>query len=68
MSNENQSGHHPLYERRYRTSKYFLNDQLRYSEAIQDIQSVKTTLCKLPQFSLRQAFHFATETVNINKA
>ncbi len=44
--------------KRYRTSKYFLKDQLRCSEAIHDFQSVRSLVNELPQFSLRSKFEF----------
>lgn len=51
--------------RRYRTSKYFLKDQLRCSEAIHDFQSVKAMVNNLPQFSLRSKFQFAAQTIEV---
>jgi hypothetical protein len=57
------SGIHTVYERRYRTSKYFLEDQLRCSEAVQDFRTVKSVLSNTSLFTVRQAFRFASEPV-----
>ena len=56
---------HTVYERRYRTTKYFLEDQLRCSEAVQDFRTVKNLLDKTPQFNLRQTFQFATQAIPV---
>lgn len=56
---------HTVYERRYRTSKYFLEDQLRCSEAVRDFRTVKSTLGSTSQFNVRQAFRFASEPVPV---
>ncbi len=53
--------------RRYRTSKYFLKDQLRCSEAVHDFRSVKAMVSSLPQFSLRSRFQFAAQAVEIRE-
>lgn len=47
-------------DRRYRQSEYFLADQLRYAEAVQDFRSIKNALMNSTQFNLAKvAFHFA---------
>jgi hypothetical protein len=67
---ENSSGRssnpYPVIERRYRTSKYFLEDQLRCSEAIQDFRTVKNLLAQTPQFNLRGTFKFATVNITVS--
>lgn len=52
-------------DRRYRTSHYFLADQLRCSEAAADFRSVKNLLNNTPSFSTRGAFRFQTQAVPI---
>jgi len=44
---------------RYRTSRYFLEDQLRTSEAAQDFKSVKKLLSTLVRLSLRTSYEFS---------
>ncbi|MCA9799197.1 MAG: hypothetical protein KC474_06575 [Cyanobacteria bacterium HKST-UBA04] len=47
-------------DRRYRESEYFLADQLRYAEAVQEFRSVKNAMLNSSQFSLADvAFRFA---------
>ncbi len=58
---------HSVTAKRYRTSNYFLNDQLKCSEAIHDFQSVKTLVNGLPQFSLRSKFEFIEQPVVASK-
>ncbi len=45
--------------RRYRSSSYFLEDQLRTSEAVNDFRMTKTIVQNLPQFSLKSQLEFA---------
>lgn len=62
QSNETQqldAGYYKV-DHRYRESNYFLADQLRYAEAVQDFRSVKQALTRSTQFSLANvAFRFA---------
>ena len=50
-------------ERRYRNSNYFLEDQLRCSEAVSDFKSVRSLVEKAQGFSLRNAFQFQLQPV-----
>ncbi len=52
-------------DKRYRTSKYFLEDQLRCSEAAADFRSVKNLLEKTQSFNVRGAFRFQLEAVPV---
>jgi hypothetical protein len=52
-------------DRRYRTNRYFLQDQLRCSEAISDFRSVKQLLSSTPAFSGASAFRFRPEPVAV---
>ena len=45
-------------DQRYRTSQYFLEDQLRCSDAAEDFRSVKNLVGKAQSFNLRNAFRF----------
>jgi hypothetical protein len=56
---------HRVYETRYRTSKYFLNQQLRCSEAVQDFRTVKSMMEATAFFNVRRAFRFAMEAVPV---
>jgi hypothetical protein len=58
------SSHHMKVDRRYRESNYFLADQLRYSEDVQDFRSVKQSIARSPFFNLQhQVFQFAKISV-----
>lgn len=47
-------------DRRYRESQYFLMDQLRYSEAVQDFRSVNQAIKTSANFNIgKQTFQFA---------
>ncbi|MBX2860928.1 MAG: hypothetical protein KTR14_06820 [Vampirovibrio sp.] len=48
-----------MYDRRYRSSKFFLEDQLRCSEAVNDFKTVKNFMQRTPQFGIKPAFQFA---------
>lgn len=50
-------------DRRYRSSKYFLEDQLRYSEAVADFRSVKEFLSNTSAFTGRNVFQWQTAPV-----
>lgn len=50
-------------ERRYRTHTYFLADQLRCSDALEDFRSVKALAEQLQVFSLTQVFQFQRKLV-----
>jgi hypothetical protein len=50
-------------DRRYRSSKYFLEDQLRYSEAVADFRSVKEFLSNTSAFTGKSAFQWQTAPV-----
>ncbi len=52
-------------DRRYRTSKYFLEDQLRCSEAAADFRSIRELVASTPSFSVRQSFQFQTQAVPV---
>jgi hypothetical protein len=52
-------------DKRYRSSKYFLQDQLRCSEAAADFRSIKELLSGAESFSLEQTFQFQTQPVPI---
>lgn len=52
-------------DKRYRTSKYFLEDQLRCSEAAADFRSVKNLVSNAASFSLHQAFQFQAQPVPV---
>ncbi|WP_373532334.1 hypothetical protein [Vampirovibrio sp.] len=45
-------------DKRYRSSHYFLQDQLRCSEAAADFRSVKELITSAASFNLKQAFQF----------
>ncbi|MFN8614564.1 MAG: hypothetical protein U0003_01460 [Vampirovibrionales bacterium] len=47
--------------KRYRNSRYFLEDQLKRSEALNDFRHTKTMVNNLPQFSLRSQLAFAIQ-------
>ncbi|MEB3286317.1 MAG: hypothetical protein VKJ04_02320 [Vampirovibrionales bacterium] len=50
-------------ERRFRNSNYFLQDQLRCSEAVEDFRSVRNLINKLSDFKHDLAFQFQSVTV-----
>lgn len=50
-------------DRRYRTNQYFLEDQLRCSEAISDFRSVREFISKTQAFNFKRAFQFQTQPV-----
>jgi len=52
-------------DKRYRTSKYFLEDQLRFSEAVADFRSVRDILSKATDFTASNPFQFQAEAVPI---
>lgn len=52
-------------DRRYRNSKYFLQDQLRCSEAAADFRSVKELVASAAAFNLNLAFQFQTQAVPV---
>lgn len=54
-------------DRRYRTSKYFLQDQLRCSEAAADFRSVRDLVSNTASFSFKQAFQFQTAPVPVRE-
>lgn len=50
---------HYKVDKRYRASDYFLEDQLRYSEAVDEFRTIKEALTHASQFSLSKwAFGF----------
>ena len=51
-------------ETRYRTNNYFLANQLRYSEAVNDFRSVRSSVDSLPQMSLINRLQFALEPLS----
>ena len=62
-----ESGEKPMLpcDKRYRTSKYFLEDQLRCSEAAADFRSVKELVSNTPSFSFGSAFKFQPQAVPV---
>jgi hypothetical protein len=52
-------------DQRYRTSKYFLEDQLRCSEAASDFRSVRNLFSKTASFNPLETFRFQTQAVPI---
>jgi hypothetical protein len=52
-------------DQRYRNSKYFLEDQLRCSEAAADFRSVKELVGRAPSFCIRSTFRFQTQAVPV---
>jgi hypothetical protein len=54
-------------DKRYRTSKYFLQDQLRCSEAAADFRSVKDLISNATSFNIKQAFQFQTVAVPVKE-
>ena len=52
-------------DKRYRTSKYFLEDQLRFSDAVADFRSVRELLSKATDFAISNPFQFQTEAIPI---
>lgn len=54
---------HPVYERRFRLQRYYLEDQLRYSESAKDVQAVRRLLQLTSAFGLGHMFQFAPVAV-----
>lgn len=52
--------------RRYRSSSYFLEDQLKRSDALNEFRLTKTIVNNLPQFSLQHQLEFAVQYANLN--
>lgn len=52
-------------DKRYRTSKYFLEDQLRCSDAAADFRSVRDMLHRTQAFDVTGAFRFQMATVPV---
>lgn len=52
--------------KRYRSSNYFLADQLKTSEALNDFRLTKTIVQNMPQFSLRHQLDFAIRYANLS--
>ena len=52
-------------DKRYRTSRYFLEDQLRCSAAVEDFRSVKSLIDNLSRFNQENTFRFRGATVSI---
>ncbi len=53
-------------DRRYRESKYFLMDQLRYAESVNDFRSVKQAIMRSTEFNLaKRAFQFAKAAIPV---
>lgn len=65
--NHNLPGHYLPGEKRFRTAQYFLDDQLRCSEAVSDFRSVKNLLEKAGAFDITQAFRFQAAAVRVKK-
>lgn len=55
-------------DRRYRTSNYFLQDQLRCSEAAADFRSVRDLVSKAAGFNPQQAFPFQPVPIPIQNS
>ena len=45
-------------ERRFRTSAYFLQDQMRCSEAVEDFRSIRNLIQRVADFQPKTAFQF----------
>ena len=61
-------GSHQKVDKRYRESKHFLMDQLRYADSVQDFRTVKHAILRSTQFSIgQQAFQFARVHVEVNE-
>jgi hypothetical protein len=58
--------HPKVVDWRYRSSGYFLEDQLRQSEAAQDFRSVKRLLSTLVRLSLRTSYEFTPVLVQVD--
>jgi hypothetical protein len=57
--------HYLKTDRRYRESQYFLMDQLRYAEAVQEFRSVKQAILRSVEFNVgRRVFQFANVTIS----
>jgi hypothetical protein len=54
-------------DHRYRTSKYFLEDQLRCSEAASDFRSVREFFSKASSFGLNTPFQFQAVPVRVEE-
>jgi len=54
-SNQGDTDYRPC-DNRYRTSKYFLDDQLKCSSAVSDFNAVKSALSKVPAFTAKFGF------------
>jgi hypothetical protein len=54
-------------DHRYRTSKYFLEDQLRCSEAASDFRSVREFFNKASSFGLHTPFQFQAVPVRVDE-
>lgn len=58
-ANQELSEGHRKVDRRYRESQYFLTDQLRYSESVQDFRSIKQAIQRSIGFDVgKRAFQF----------
>jgi hypothetical protein len=52
-------------DQRYRTSKYFLEDQLRCSEAASDFRSVRALFSKTSSINTSEIFQFQAQPVPV---
>lgn len=50
-------------DKRFRTTRYFLEDQLRCSEAVADFKSIRNLMNSASGFTVRTAFRFQSEPV-----
>jgi hypothetical protein len=62
---QNADHHQKVIETRYQTSRYFLQNQLRTSDAVQDFKTVKNLMDATAYFNVRRTFKFAMETVPV---
>jgi hypothetical protein len=61
-------GSHQKVDKRYRESKYFLMDQLRYADSVEDFRTVKQAVLRSTQFSIGgRAFQFAKVHVEVQE-
>lgn len=60
--------HYQPCEKRFRTAKYFQEDQLRCSEVAEDFRSVKNLLSKAREFDPRRVFQFQAVTVDVRNS
>lgn len=59
VNKDDQPDVHYKVDKRYRESEYFLEDQLRYAESVQEFRSIRDTILGTSAFNLgKLAFRF----------